>query len=304
MANAAPSLNVLRQAVLGAVALASIGCVAAYVMRSRPPAAPDVGLVRPAGPPAAAPAAQVASNSFGEMIVEPQWRPRLPSPSRDPSPGPGLDAVSPTASTSIFAVQKIPLPSLEPVPSAPPAAPIRPENVPLPPTRGVPEIADIAPLPPPRPPEFGDPPGPAASDRAHQAGRRGPTALGDNLNFLQRLLGAGQLPHCVRAAGSAGVLGVASRPARRLRQPRRPRRLELPQRLSRTRRRRGLSALSIRRRTSKAGLRSVHRRLRHLGAHPLSAGWNWLEAHWGLGPAGRSPLRERTHARTHAAACL
>jgi len=209
------TLNVLRQALLGTVALASIGCVAAYIMRSRPPAAPDVSLVRPAGPPAA----QVASNSFGEMIIEPGWAPKTASPSRDPSPGPGLDAVSPTASTSISQSEKIPLPSLEPVPSAPPAALIRPENVPLPPTRDVARIDDSVPLPPPRPPEFGEPVArPAASERLTQPGDKATPAPGDNLNFLQRLLGAGRPPTIASApprlpASSASPRTVASIPS-------------------------------------------------------------------------------------------
>lgn len=209
------TLNVLRQVVLGAVALASIGCVAAYVMRSRPAAAPDVSLVRPAGPPAA----KEASNSFGEVIIEPGWAPKTASPNRDPSPGPGLDAVSPTASTSIWQSEKIPLPSLEPVPSAPPAALIQLENVPLPPTRDVARIDDSVPLPPPRPPEFGEPVlRQAAPERLTQPSDKATSAPGDNLNFLQRLLGAGRPPTIASAppglpAPSASPRTVASSPS-------------------------------------------------------------------------------------------
>ena len=207
------TLNVLRQAVLGAVALASIGCVAAYVMRSRPPAAPDVSLVRPPWPPAAAPAAQVASDSFGQMIIEPGW-----APSRHPSPGPGLDAVSPTASTSISQSENIPLPSLEAFPSAPSApsvASAHPENVPLPPERDVARLDDSAPLPPPRPAEFGQPAPPAADHRVALPSAGPAPAPVDGRNLFQKLLGLGRPPEPIVASRPAAVSppATASRPA-------------------------------------------------------------------------------------------
>src|SRR5208282_3929844 len=157
------TLNVLGQIVLGAVALASIGCVAAYVMHNRPPARPDVSMARPA----AAPPAEVASNPFGEMIIEPGWLPKTASRKRDLSPEPGPDALPPTASASISQSENIPLPSLEAFPTAPSAPSVmsaQPENVPLPPERDVARVEDSAPLPPPRPAEFG-PPAPPAADR-------------------------------------------------------------------------------------------------------------------------------------------
>ena len=187
------TLNVLPQIVLGAVALASIGCVAAYVMRNRLPAAPDASIARRAAASAAAPKAEVASNRFGEMIIEPGWGPKTASPNRDPSSEPGLEALPPTASASISQSEAVPLPSLESVPSAPPAALIQLENVPLPPTRDVARIDDSVPMPPPRPPGFGEPAvKPASPDRFAQPGDTPASAQGDNLNFLQRLLGVGR----------------------------------------------------------------------------------------------------------------
>ena len=162
-------------------------------MRNRLPAAPDASMARRAAASAAAPKAEVASNRFGEMIIEPGWGPKTASPNRDPSSEPGLEALPPTASASISQSEDVPLPSLESVPSAPPAALIQLENVPLPPTRDVAQIDDSVPLPPPRPPGFGEPAvKPASPDRFAQPGDTPASAQGDNLNFLQRLLGVGR----------------------------------------------------------------------------------------------------------------
>jgi Tlde1 domain len=186
------ALNVLPQFVFGAVALASIGCVAAYVMHNWLPAAPGSSVARRV----AAPAVDVAQ--FGQMIIEPDWLPKTASPSHDLFPEPKLEAFPPTASASISQPENAQSPSLETAPPAPPS-----ENVPLPPVRDVARIDDSAPLPPPRPPEFGEPatrPGPER--RVALPSDTPAPAPGDNLNFLQRFLGLG------RPSGSA----VASAP--------------------------------------------------------------------------------------------
>jgi hypothetical protein len=182
-------VNIFPQFVFGAVALVSIGCVAAYVMLNRLPAAPSPSAVRLA----TAPPVDVAQ--FGRMIIEPDWLPQAASVSRDLSPEPKPDAFPPTASASISQPQGAPATGLETAPPEPPTALIQPESVPLPPTREVARIEDSAPLPPPRPPEFGEPAArPGAPDR--RLAQPAP-APGDNLNFLQRFFGVG------RPSGSA-----------------------------------------------------------------------------------------------------
>ena len=208
------TLNVLGQIVLGAVALASIGCVAAYVMHNRPPARPDVSMARPA----AAPPAEVASNPFGEMIIEPSWLPKTASRKRDLSPEPGPDALPPTASASISQSENIPLPSLEAFPTAPSAPSVmsaQPENVPLPPERDVARVEESAPLPPPRPAGFGPPAPPAADRRVAQPSAGPAPAPADGRNLFEKLFGLGQPSGPTVASRPAAVSppANASRPA-------------------------------------------------------------------------------------------
>jgi hypothetical protein len=182
--------RVLLKIVPGAAALALAGsagyvagCVGAWILHSRPAAAPDIVNARPAAAPTAAPAA-VASNPFGEIIVDPSFLSEIKPASRDGD-------LSPLASLEAAPPAPFPIPRLEKVPPPPSAAIPLPslEAVPLPPKRDVPEIADTAPLPPPRPPEFGLP---AAPDRrlARQNVAPAPTPA-DNRNFFQKLFGWG-----------------------------------------------------------------------------------------------------------------
>jgi hypothetical protein len=137
--------RVLHKIVPGAVALALIGPLGAWVLHMRPAAAPESVHARSAAAPTAAPAGEVASKPFGDLIIDPSFLTELKSasPKGNLSPLASLEAVPPAPSSAM------PLPSLEAVPPASSAA--IPENVPLPPKRDVPQIADIAPLPPPRP---------------------------------------------------------------------------------------------------------------------------------------------------------
>ena len=188
--------NALPQIVLGAaVALAGIGCVAAYVMLNRLPDAPTPGKGKPA--------AQVASYSFGEMIIEPGWGPKAASPNRDLFPLPALEAIPPTASAStsppgasesISRLESVPPANLASAPTEPPAAINQPDNVPLPPERDVAAVDDSVPLPPARPPEFQEPAARQATPdrRLAQPDDRAAPAPGDNRNILQRLLGLGR----------------------------------------------------------------------------------------------------------------
>jgi hypothetical protein len=194
------SRQALLRVVPGAAALALAGCVGVWVLHALLTAAPELAVAPLASAPAAAPAAEVAK-PFGDIIVDPSFVAEL----NPPSPvGDGL-----------------PLPSLEAVPSAPPAAipqadtvpsvaaiPL-PDNVPLPPKRDVPQIADEAPLPPPRPAEFGSPATPdnhLAQQIRKPAGLVAPV---DNRNLFQKLLGLGQ-PSAPTVAGKAPESRVAS----------------------------------------------------------------------------------------------
>jgi len=182
-----------------AAGLALAGCVGVWVLHARLTAAPEPVAALPA--PADAPAAEVASKPFGDIIVDPSFVAELTPAS---PVGDGL-----------------PLPSLEAIPSAPPAAipqaetvpPVAaiplPDNVPLPPKRDVPQVADEAPLPPPRPPEFGSPATP--DNHVAQQTRRpaGPVAPVDNRNIFEKLLGLGQ-PSAPTVAGKAPESRVAS----------------------------------------------------------------------------------------------
>jgi Protein of unknown function (DUF2778) len=163
----------------GAVALALFGCVSAWILHLhvRPAAAPAIVNIRPATAPTAAPAAEVASNPYGEIIIDPSFLAELnpTSPAENLSPPPTVEAVPPAPSLG--------------VPQS--------ETVPLPPKREVPQIVDSAPLPPPRPSEFGSPAIPAAPDRRSEqknGGVAGPAAAVDNRNFIQKLFGYGQQP--------------------------------------------------------------------------------------------------------------
>ena len=206
------SRNVLLQIVRCAVGLASIGGVGAFaLLHVRPGAAPDVYRTRPAAVAAVAPAAEVAANPFGAMIIEPGWISKPAPPGQDRSRQPPLGAVGPARSAAIPLPEVAPLPPTRDVarmdegaPLAPPgleaiaplpSAAIRlPGNVPLPPARAVPDIADTAPLPPPRPAEFGAPPPAAPEGSIAQQNLRSArsSAPADNRNFIQKLFGLGQ----------------------------------------------------------------------------------------------------------------
>jgi hypothetical protein len=148
-------------------------CIGAWVLHGRPAAAPDIVIVRsiPVPIPTRAPAAQIASNPYGEIV----------------DPGFFLGP-KPTSSNRDFSVQA----SLEAVPPAASAAPPRADDVPLPPKRDVDQVDENAPLPPPRPGEFG---ALATPDRglAQQAGRIAPPAAQpDNRTFFEKLFGTAQ----------------------------------------------------------------------------------------------------------------
>ncbi len=178
--------DALPQIVVGGVlALAGVGCLAAYVALNRPPAAPKAAASRPS--------VEVASNPFGEIIIEPEWRPKTASLPRDPAAEPGPEAIAPAPPAPIARLESAPPPGVGPAPPAPPGPNVQPENVPLPPQRDVARIEDSAPLPPPRPPELSEAPArPGAPDRrlAQPGERLAPApAPGDNRNVFQRLWG-------------------------------------------------------------------------------------------------------------------
>ena len=200
------ALDFLPQSVLAAVALASIGCVAAYVMHTRLPAAPDASMARSVAAPAEL-KAEVAPNPFGEIIIEPEWGLKIASPSRGLSPESRVQGLPPTAPASTSHSETISPPSLESVPPTPPAALVQPKNVPLPPTRDVARIDDSVPLPPPRPLEFGESAAkPTVSDRLAQPEDKPAPATSGHPGFLQRLLGL------VRPSGPTGGPAPAASP--------------------------------------------------------------------------------------------
>ena len=198
-----------RQALLrivpGAAALALAGCVGMWLVHARQHASPELVVARPASAPVAAPAKEIVSKPFGDIIVDPSFVAELnpAAPAGDSSQLAGLEAapaVSPAAT-----------PQTETVPPASAAIPL-PDVIPLPPKRDVPQIADEAPLPPPRPPEFGLNPAPSAPDNhlAQQTRRpAGPAAPVDNRNIFEKLLGLGQ-PSAPTVAGKAAEGRVAS----------------------------------------------------------------------------------------------
>src|SRR5208337_1276997 len=95
------SRNGLRPLVLGALGLATISGVAVFLLNARHAAAPNIVMVPPAAEPSAAPAAEIAANSFGAMIIEPGWIAKPASPDRDRSTQPGAEAAGPAPAPPI-----------------------------------------------------------------------------------------------------------------------------------------------------------------------------------------------------------
>jgi hypothetical protein len=190
--------QVLMRIVPGAAALVLAGCVGVWVLHARQTAAPEPIVARPA----VAPASEVASKPFGDIIVDPSFVAELKpaSPADDASQLASLEAVPLTPFAS---------PQSETAPPTASTAIPLPENVPLPPKRDVPQIADEAPLPPPRPAEFGSPA--ALENHVAEQNRRpaGPPAPVDNRNIFQKLLGLGQ-PSAPNVASKAPESHVAS----------------------------------------------------------------------------------------------
>jgi len=196
-----------RHLILGAIAAATVGCIAAYTLRSLPPAAPPIGTVRNDVIPA--PAAEDLRKLFGDMIVEPEWRVGMADQIEPPATLAALEAAPPPAPV----VASLPAPEAAPGrPAEPAVANALPDSIPLPPVRDVPQIEDSIPLPPVRPPEFAEPiPSPAAPERrvAEPNSSPGPE---DNRNIFQKLLGIGQQPEAV-VASRPPAPPAASRPA-------------------------------------------------------------------------------------------
>jgi hypothetical protein len=188
--------------ILGAVAAATVGFIAAYSLHSRPPTAPAIVKVRTDAIPA--PAAEDPQKLFGAIIVEPEWRAGKPGPATLATLEPGTAAPPP------------PAPPAPAVASAPPAvANALPGSIPLPPVRDVPQIEDSIPLPPVRPAEFAAPmPNPAAPDRRVAEPSPSPGAVPeDNRNVFQKLFGIGPQPGAVVASRPAVAPAPATPPA-------------------------------------------------------------------------------------------
>jgi hypothetical protein len=188
----------LMRIVPGAAAIVLAGCIGVWVLHARQTAAPEPIVARPA----VAPAAEVASKPFGDIIVDPSFVAEL-------KPASPADDASQLA--SLEAVPLTPFATPQPETASPPAStaiPL-PENIPLPPKRDVPQIADEAPLPPARPAEFGSTAAP--DNHVAEQNRRpaGPPAPVDNRNIFQKLLGLGQ-PSAPTVAGKAPESRVAS----------------------------------------------------------------------------------------------
>ncbi len=180
----------LLQVVPGAIALALVGCVGVWALHLRQAAAPAPVVARSAPAPAAAPAAEVAANPYGVIVIDPSFVAEMGSaaPPPDALALPKLEPFTPAPSLAL-AEPKAP-------PPAPPEALLTPEAAPLPPAREAPEIADIAPLPPARPAELAAPARPATPAPArHWAQRTARTvataAPADNRNIFQKLFGFG-----------------------------------------------------------------------------------------------------------------
>ena len=188
----------LMRIVPGAAAIVLAGCIGVWVLHARQTAAPEPIVARPA----VAPASEVASKPFGDIIVDPSFVAEL-------KPASPADDASQLA--SLEAVPLTPFATPQPETASPPAStaiPL-PENIPLPPKRDVPQIADEAPLPPARPAEFGSTAAP--DNHVAEQNRRpaGPPVPVDNRNIFQKLLGLGQ-PSAPTVAGKAPESRVAS----------------------------------------------------------------------------------------------
>jgi Protein of unknown function (DUF2778) len=202
-----------RHLILGAVAAATVGCIAAYALHARHPAAPAI--VRAEATPA--PAAEDPEKLFGSIIVEPEWRAATAErPTTLASLGPEALAPPPPAPPAP-AVASLPAPGAAHAPPVQPAPPgvanLLPEAIPLPPVRDVPQIEDSLPLPPVRPPEFAEPiPNLAPLERnIAQPSPQPNAAPEDNRNIFQKLLGIwGQPPGLVASRPPAPP--AASRP--------------------------------------------------------------------------------------------
>jgi len=193
------SVRLARHLILGAVAAATIGAVAAYALH-----------VRYAAPPAAAaahttpvPAPEDPVKLFGAIIVEPEWR------------NPPADAAAFSTMLASLGPETLSPSALFPPPSreaaAPPplaAAKALPDVIPLPPVRAVPRIDDTAPLPPARPPEFAEP-APTLAPSVAQPAAPPP----DERNVFQKLLGIGQPPGAVIASRPPAPAPVPAAPA-------------------------------------------------------------------------------------------
>ncbi len=204
-----------RHVILGAVAAATVGCVAAYALHhARYAEAPVAAKARAE----ASPASDDPEKLFGAIIVEPEWR------------AGGQDAARTLASLRLELPAPTPAPAAPSVASlAPPAAPapvpVPPTNspsvvsalpdtdtIPLPPIRDVPSIDETIPLPPVRPADLAEPaPIPVAPERrlALPTPAPGPAAPGDNRNIFLKLLGIGQQPGAVVASRPPASLPLA-----------------------------------------------------------------------------------------------
>ena len=180
----APRAN-LPQFVLIAAAVASVGCVSAFALRSRfspPPQpavtlAPTAPLATPPGKPEPAP--QMSAADFGPMIIEPGWLPAAKAPSEGAS------------LTSLEASPSSPSSNNTPAETVPPTVAARlPDVVPMPPARAVPEVADTFPMPPPRPPEMSAPIIAAPERQAPPSSVASAPAPAGNGNLFQRLFGS------------------------------------------------------------------------------------------------------------------
>jgi hypothetical protein len=196
-----------RHVILGAVAAATVGCIAAYALHARQGAAPATVNVRTEATPAPA-AMEDPAKLFGSIIVEPEWR-ALTAQTAEPT---ALASLGPEASAPLQPAAPVAsLPTPTPAGHAPPAVA---NAIPLPPVRDVPQIEDIFPLPPVRPPEFAEPmPNPVAPERRVAEPGPAPNAPADNRNIFQKMLGIGQPSGTVVASRPPTPPPVASRPA-------------------------------------------------------------------------------------------
>ena len=185
----------LLHMVLGATALASIGCAGMTLHHLRWTPAPEAIVAAPQLKPALRLTAEEAARLFGPIVVEPEWA----EPNAAPPQQARLEAAPP-----------IPLPKLDAFPSlaeapAPQVAVAEPEAAPAPPEREVARLEESAPLPPPRPREFG----PTVREPERRAALPSPPPPPvDNGNIFQKMFG-----WMHPAAPSPTAPGAASRPA-------------------------------------------------------------------------------------------